>query len=568
MNNSGFIDMSSIQILVFFALVIIIAVYVTVTNNKRKQQTIIKRLKNGWGKPAQRKYSSEDYECISHYFKRNADENSIDDITWNDLGMDDVFRMMNNTNSSAGQEYLYKMLRSPSADILSLKKLDKLASDFDKNADKRLDIQKIFVWIGRAKHISISDYCDVVVGLEKKSNILHYASMLFILAAVIFTCVVSPVLGIWLCIAAIAFSIITYYKYKAGVDKYFICVNHIVKLLMGAKKMTALDVDFLKEYNDKLKKISEELSDITKRSWLLETGNVDGSITEMALDYLRMLTHVDLIKFNNLIKLFNDKEEYIYELIDTLGFIEASMAVGSFRCMLKDWCIPEFREDNDMQLEARNVYHPLITEPVANSINTKRNVLLTGSNASGKSTFLKTIAINALLSQTIYTSVSDYYKAPVYRIYSSMALRDDLSSSNSYYIVEIKSLKRMLDAVSKDGHPVLMFVDEVLRGTNTVERIAASSEILKSVRTDKALVFAATHDVELTSLLKGRYDNYHFQEEVTDDDVKFNYRLFTGPAVTRNAIKLLGVIGYNKNIIDAAESQAGYFIRSGSWKVD
>ena len=432
MNNSGFIDMSSIQILVFFALVIIIAVYVTVTNNKRKQQTIIKKLKNGWGKPAQRKYSSEDYECISHYFKRNADENSIDDITWNDLGMDDVFRMMNNTNSSAGQEYLYKMLRSPSADILSLKKLDKLASDFDKNADKRLDIQKIFVWIGRAKHISISDYCDVVVGLEKKSNILHYASMLFILAAVIFTCVVSPVLGIWLCIAAIAFSIITYYKYKAGVDKYFICVNHIVKLLMGAKKMTALDVDFLKEYNDKLKKISEELSDITKRSWLLETGNVDGSITEMALDYLRMLTHVDLIKFNNLIKLFNDKEEYIYELIDTLGFIEASMAVGSFRCMLKDWCIPEFREDNDMQLEAKNVYHPLITEPVANSINTKRNVLLTGSNASGKSTFLKTIAINALLSQTIYTSVSDYYKAPVYRIYSSMALRDDLSSSNSY----------------------------------------------------------------------------------------------------------------------------------------
>ena len=567
MNNSGFIDMSSIQILVFFALVIIIAVYVTVTNNKRKQQTIIKKLKNGWGKPAQRKYSSEDYECISHYFKRNADENSIDDITWNDLGMDDVFRMMNNTNSSAGQEYLYKMLRSPSADILSLKKLDKLASDFDKNADKRLDIQKIFVWIGRAKHISISDYCDVVVGLEKKSNILHYASMLFILAAVIFTCVVSPVLGIWLCIAAIAFSIITYYKYKAGVDKYFICVNHIVKLLMGAKKMTALDVDFLKEYNDKLKKISEELSDITKRSWLLETGNVDGSITEMALDYLRMLTHVDLIKFNNLIKLFNDKEEYIYELIDTLGFIEASMAVGSFRCMLKDWCIPEFREDNDMQLEAKNVYHPLITEPVANSINTKRNVLLTGSNASGKSTFLKTIAINALLSQTIYTSVSDYYKAPVYRIYSSMALRDDLSSSNSYYIVEIKSLKRMLDAVSKDGHPVLMFVDEVLRGTNTVERIAASSEILKSVRTDKALVFAATHDVELTSLLKGRYDNYHFQEEVTDSDVSFNFKLFKGPATTRNAIKLLKMIGYDASIIKGAECQAGYFIENGVWKI-
>lgn len=568
MDKSGYTDMTSIQILVFFALVIIIAVYVTVTNNRRKQNLIIKKLKNGWGKPSQRKYSGEDYECISHYFKRNEDENSIDDITWNDLGMDAVFCMMNNTNSSAGQEYLYKMLRCPNADIQSLKKLDKLASDFDKNAVKRLDIQKIFVWIGRAKHISISDYCDVVVGLEKKSNILHYASMLFILAAVIFTCTISPVLGIWLCIAAIAFSIITYYKYKAAVDRYFICVNHIVKLLMGAKKITALNIDFLGEYNDKLKNISEELSDITKRSWLLETGNVDGSIAEILLDYLRMLTHVDLIKFNNLIKLFNDKEDYIYELIDTLGFIEASISVASFRCMLGSWCVPEFRKDNDMQLEVRNVYHPLITKPVANSINTKHNVLLTGSNASGKSTFLKTIAINALLSQTIYTSVSEYYRAPVYRIYSSMALRDDLSSSNSYYIVEIKSLKRMLDAASKEGHPVLMFVDEVLRGTNTVERIAASSEILKSIRTDKALVFAATHDVELTSLLRGKYDNYHFQEEVTDDEVVFDFKLYTGSATTRNAIKLLKTIGYDSTIINAAERSAGYFLNNGKWNVE
>lgn len=568
MDKSGYTDMTSIQILVFFALVIIIAVYVTVTNNRRKQNLIIKKLKNGWGKPSQRKYSGEDYECISHYFKRNEDENSIDDITWNDLGMDAVFCMMNNTNSSAGQEYLYKMLRCPNADIQSLKKLDKLVSDFDKNAAKRLDIQKIFVWIGRAKHISISDYCDVVVGLEKKSNVLHYASMLFILAAVIFTCTISPVLGIWLCIAAIAFSIITYYKYKAAVDRYFICVNHIVKLLMGAKKITALNIDFLGEYNDKLKNISEELSDITKRSWLLETGNVDGSIAEILLDYLRMLTHVDLIKFNNLIKLFNDKEDYIYELIDTLGFIEASISVASFRCMLGSWCVPEFRKDNDMQLEVRNVYHPLITKPVANSINTKHNVLLTGSNASGKSTFLKTIAINALLSQTIYTSVSEYYRAPVYRIYSSMALRDDLSSSNSYYIVEIKSLKRMLDAASKEGHPVLMFVDEVLRGTNTVERIAASSEILKSIRTDKALVFAATHDVELTSLLRGKYDNYHFQEEVTDDEVVFDFKLYTGPAITRNAIKLLKTIGYDSTIINAAERSAGYFLNNGKWNVE
>ena len=83
-----------------------------------------------------------------------------------------------------------------------------------------------------------------------------------------------------------------------------------------------------------------------------------------------------------------------------------------------------------------------------------------------------------------------------------------------------------------------MFVDEVLRGTNTVERIAASSEILKSVNAGKALVFAATHDIELTTLLSGQYDNYHFQEKVTDNEVIFDFKLYSGPATTRNAIKL------------------------------
>ena len=115
---------------------------------------------------------------------------------------------------------------------------------------------------------------------------------------------------------------------------------------------------------------------------------------------------------------------------------------------------------------------------------------------------------------------------------------------------------------------MLCFVDEVLRGTNTVERIAASSEILKSLRYKNVLVFAATHDIELTSLLEKFYDNYHFQEEVTDNDVKFNYRLFKGPAITRNAIKLLGVIGYDAGIIKAAEARAGHFMDKGSWTVD
>ena len=215
----------------------------------------------------------------------------------------------------------------------------------------------------------------------------------------------------------------------------------------------------------------------------------------------------------------------------------------------------------------------MIQEPVKNSIRAERGVLLTGSNASGKSTFLKTVAVNAILSQTVYTCMADRWSSGYFRVYSSMALQDNLEGQESYYIVEIKSLKRILDETlsreeGKSGEraPVLCFVDEVLRGTNTVERIAASSQILNYMAGRQALCFAATHDIELTHILENYYDNYHFQEQVQDHDIQFDYKLYPGRASSRNAIKLLGLMGYEEDVIQAAERSAQQFLENGEWE--
>lgn len=156
----------------------------------------------------------------------------------------------------------------------------------------------------------------------------------------------------------------------------------------------------------------------------------------------------------------------------------------------------------------RDIYHPLIKKPVLNNGDFPKGVLLTGSNASGKSTFIKTIAINAIMAQTIYTCLAKEYSSSYFIIYTSMALKDDIHSSESYYIVEIKSLKRILDAIY-NYIPCLCFVDEILRGTNTVERIASSCEVLKKIASENTLCFAATHDVELTYMIEGAFKNYH-----------------------------------------------------------
>jgi DNA mismatch repair ATPase MutS len=106
----------------------------------------------------------------------------------------------------------------------------------------------------------------------------------------------------------------------------------------------------------------------------------------------------------------------------------------------------------------------------------------------------------------------------------------------------------------------------VLRGTNTVERIAASTQILKMFASEGAVCFAATHDVELTGLLKEQYHNYHFEEKIEGEDICFPYRLLDGPATSRNAIALLKALGYDNKIVQDAETMAEHFLQTGTWK--
>ena len=154
-----------------------------------------------------------------------------------------------------------------------------------------------------------------------------------------------------------------------------------------------------------------------------------------------------------------------------------------------------------------------------------------------------------------WTVCSHRYKSCYLRVMTSMALRDDLQSGESYYIVEIKSLNRILEA-TRETTPLLCVIDEVLRGTNTIERIAASSNILAALCREHVLSFAATHDIELSYMLKSLYTNYHFEEEVKEHDVVFNYLLKKGRATTRNAIRLLEMIGYDQKIIENAKRAA------------
>lgn len=549
--------------LIIMAVVFLLFLYNSIMYRKNTLEKLRKKIRQAWGEVQDREYEYTEMSKIANLFqKKKQGKFYIDDITWNDLDMDSIFMLLNNTYSSAGEEYLYAMLRIPEFNEDNLIQRNKLIESFEENEDEVFKLQEVFAKLGRTKSISLSEFIDRFLGLGKRSNVKHYI-LDILLAASVAMLFIMPIIGITSFMVMICVNIGTYYQEKAKIESYFTCLKYLMDMINCGYALEKIQCnDESKKYINIVSNDLKKLKSVSKGMYWISINGNGGSLAEIIMEYVRMLFHADIIKFNSVLEATNKNLDNIEELFDTFGILEACMAVASFRKMAVYSCKPQF--ENNIRITADEIYHPMIAEPVSNSISEGRSVIITGSNASGKSTFLKTVAINSILAQTVYTCTAKCFITNFYKTYTSMALRDDLMNSESYYIVEIKSIKRILDAVS-ENIPVLCFVDEVLRGTNTIERIAASTHILKKLCEENVMCFAATHDIELTTILENYYSNYHFTEEVSDDDVLFSYKLLKGRATSRNAIKLLKIIGFDNSIILNAEDMAGDFINNGLW---
>lgn len=534
---------------------------------EKEKKDFIRRLYKNYGSLNEKEYSLERFARMGSFFERHPGDSQLDEITWNDLGMDEIFKRMNYTLSASGEEYLYYTLRTLKQDKGELEHLEEVIRFFGEHPDERVQIQFSMKKLGNTGKFSLYDYLDHLDLLGERSNRKSIAADLLFLPFIGLLWVQFPV-GVIGIVGLIIYNIVSYFKEKGEIDPYIASFSYIMRLMQACEEMEKVPVPVCREEWEVLRQTRKRMEGMKRNSWWVMSpyrGNASGDILAMFMDYVRMIFHVDLIKFNSMLHFLRGHIEDVDKMIRVAGYTETAIALWIYRESCENgWCVPEFVSER--RIRVTEGYHPLLEKPVKNSISSEKGVLLTGSNASGKSTFLKTMALNAVMAQTVHTCAADSYQAPFFSVYSSMALRDDLGSGESYYIVEIKALKRILDAALPGDKEVLCFVDEVLRGTNTVERIAASTQILKSLSGRGILCFAATHDIELTELLGENYDNYHFEEDVREGDVFFNYRLMPGKASTRNAIKLLELMGYDREIIHKASAQAERFVITGSWK--
>ncbi len=232
------------------------------------------------------------------------------------------------------------------------------------------------------------------------------------------------------------------------------------------------------------------------------------------------------------------------------------------------WSIPNVDDSAD-RIEARALAHPLIhhADVVANDVEVGPNgtfLFVTGSNMSGKSTLLRAIGLNAVLAMAGGPVAADRMLTPIVNVWTCMRVEDSLERGVSFFMAELERLKAVVDAaVAADERPVLYLLDEILQGTNTVERQIASRQVLAQLDRCDAIGAVSSHDLGLISdsALEGAADTVHFAEEFTRGQVNpqmtFDYRLRQGLATTTNALALMELLGFDVRAHDARVTNAG-----------
>lgn len=495
---------------------------------------------------------------------------TLDDRTWADLDLDDVFTEINRTESTLGQAAFYHRLRrAPVADhlpafeaLVSALPPESAAHERARRALGRLqDVHGYDVWwVGRPGAIAVRTLyalCPLVT-----------VSTVALIALTIAWNAAAPLL-----LAVVGFNVLVQVLTAQDALNLRQSIRQMAPIIATGEGLTFVgdaapsaltaslraDVATLR----RLKTISRWASE--DPFMLSGRGSVGLEAVSQLFSAVYGYVSMFLLLDGNAIYFAQrdlvSHHGALLRVVATIGEVDAALSVATWRSERSDWSRPAFGEPGSVATLSA-IRHPLVADAVPNDVTLTpgRGLVITGSNMSGKSTFLRTVGVNIVLAQTIHTCLADSYGAPVIDVQSCIGRSDDLIAGKSYYLVEVEQVVSRLRA-SSDAAPHLFIFDELFRGTNAIERIAAGESVLRALLDAEGIptphyVLVATHDAELVGMLADRYDAFHFTDTISDDSLTFEYRLQPGAATTRNAIALLALRGAPAAVVTRALASA------------
>ncbi len=462
-----------------------------------------------------------------------------------------IFKLLNRTRTSAGAEKLAKWLKYP-APLEEVLMRQETAKELSQDTPWRQNWEAVALLHQKANQNigALRVWAKGTLAPDLKSALIwRYFPIVTGLVAIL---IIAGILPVWTLIFSLVWHLVLLRRYLATVQNLAQTSTDLGKTLLS--------------YADLLELV--ETAPFKSRWWHNRLDTAKNSSLQMR----RLGTIFDRLDFRNnpyfsiLIgiptmwdlqciagleawKLKN--QDQLDGWLEVIADSEAMLSIGGFQYANPQYVVPEITWDNHLEIEANELGHPLIGNHNKITNNFKMSdigttILITGSNMSGKSTFLRTLGLNIILAQTGAVVCAKKLNCAPMRVFSSMRTQDSLEESTSSFYAELKRLKQLLEYAGEANKlPVFYLLDEILKGTNSADRHKGAEALIKQLHHKNASGLVSTHDLELGEwgVEKSFVQNYHFKSDVINGQLDFDYKLQTGICKSFNASELMRMMG-------------------------
>lgn len=550
---------SSRPVVVAIAALIIapVAIGIIVFRRRRQTRQQLHRLKSLWG----HKHARErDFVSVSEFHQvcpvsAGDARNLVDDQTWNDLNMDSIYAWIDRTFTTAGECMLYRILRTPIISADALARRSEWIRLFQDDPTIRQTLQVDLLSVGRFNARGLISLVWTDLPPMHPHAWTYRVLTALALAALVAAATIGGPISALAILSMFLVNMLVHYRTKSRLMGRLAALRQLGGMINAGNRIAKKGHSRLSAYTEPLRSASDATRSIARKvSLLTPEGSSAGDLIATLIEYVSIYLLHEVRTFHAAMTDISAHRDELRTLFRLVGELDAWQSVASVRAGLASYAEPSFT-DSGPRLVIRDARHPLLADPVPNSIVIQgAGIAITGSNMSGKTTFLRTVGVNAILAQTINTCLAAEYRARMMRIIASLNESDDLIEGKSYYLAEAERLLKIVRESESEGL-ALALIDEPLAGTNSPERLAASREILRYLADHNGLVMVSTHDVELVSQLREQalYEAYHFSDLADGQGIRFDYRLRPGLDYHGNALKVLKHLGYPHSIIENAQ---------------
>ena len=481
---------------------------------------------------------------------------TIDRQTSHDLLLTEYWRSIDSAITTPGRNSLFAILHAPLETAEKLEERNSFIRLLGGNSRLAEGLEKI-LW--KAK-FSAAHSADPVL-FDRPEVLFSREKQVLLLLLFVFLVIAVPLLFHQAALFTIlGFLVISFLIFARNLSVYNTYIPGLIFLSAHYRAAVKIEALFrsLGVEDPHIRRLSDSLSPlkaILPYLNILRTGSYTSSDPlQMILFWIKNLFCMDLAAYSSAVQVLDRRRQDFNRFYSLYGTVDALLGLSRhFSRAGERYCITEIKPAGG--IEMKEVYHPLLSDPVSNSASLSSCVLVTGSNMAGKSTFLRTVGINALLAQTIGRCCAESFSMPLMNIVSVINKQDSMDRGESFYFYEARRISEMLSR--DDGSRYLFLIDELLSGTNSMERISASIAIIRHLlKTENIISLIATHDIRIAETLSGSCSCYYFSDRLDETGMKFDYRLVPGIIRTTNAIRMLKQLGLPEEIIKEAEALA------------